>query len=87
MREISRLKTDIHDMQASESNSSEAVVTLRNEVRPCFCHRGNRRRTVAMTEPAPLWTEIDSLNPYTATVDSALRECVEVAIFLCNGVV
>ena len=34
MLEISRLQTDIQDMQASECNSSEAVVTLRNEVRP-----------------------------------------------------
>ena len=32
MLEISRLQTDIRDMQATECNSSEAVVTLRNEV-------------------------------------------------------
>ncbi|XP_037087649.1 protein bicaudal D-like [Pollicipes pollicipes] len=32
MLEISRLQTDIQHMQASETNSSEAVVNLRNEV-------------------------------------------------------
>lgn len=67
MLEISRLQTDIRDMQASECDSSEAVVTLRNEVSSL-----RSRVSESETRVSDLQSDLSLLSQLTALTQATL---------------
>ncbi|XP_043228709.1 protein bicaudal D-like [Amphibalanus amphitrite] len=72
MLEISRLQTDIRDMQASECNSSEAVVTLRNEVSSL-----RSRLSESESKVSDLQSDLSLLSQLTALTQATLGSSQE----------